>query len=348
MSTLVVQPVARPAPHGEHRRNPPPAAAAMAAAKVPSFLKMRVRRHRTHAASASSGAASSAGAASAGAASSAASSASSSAPQQESRGGGTPGSWNLGVAHSSASGSDQRAYVDRLFAVYGTLMGAAQAGDVRALEQLMDAAYTPAPDASTAKIRDAQVRAAALKAASEGRGKALLLLLDRGADLGLHHDEDGGEGDGGGGGGAGGGDGGEKQTLKLNTTTTMAIDAAARGHDEVLDVLFARCGVSPEARDAGRAGSRTALMEAAAGGHAQCVARCVAAGARLDAATQDAQLCTAAMLAAVNGHAGCLNILRGAGADMEAERGGDGKTAMQLHREKVAQDMAKFKASSSS
>ena len=33
---------------------------------------------------------------------------------------------------------------------------------------------------------------------------------------------------------------------------------------------------------------------------------------------------------------------------MEAERGGDGKTAMQLHREKVAADMAAFKAAHAS
>lgn len=285
---------------------------------------------------------------------------SSSAAAPETRGGGTPGSWNLGVAHSSASGTDQRSYTNRLFKVYAALMAAAQHGDVDALEDLMDTAYVPAPDASTAKIRDAQVRAAALKAAEAGQAEALSFLIDRGADLGLRErdacdfiadetcdDAENGQrrrGD------DGGDDGGDDVALSTNanTTTTLAIEAAARGHAEVMEVLFRRCGVSPDARDAGRAGCPTAVMEAAARGHVQCVTRCVTAGADLDATTRDAQLCTAAMLAAANGHAACLNVLRAAGADVDAERGGDGKTAMQLHREKVAEDMAKFKASSSS
>lgn len=279
--------------------------------------------------------------------------------QKESSGGFTPGSWNLGIAHSAASRADQRSYVDRLFAVYGTLMAAASRGDVPALEALMDTTYTPAPDESTAKIRDAQVRAAAISAATLGRGKALQLLLDKGADLGFDSSNNSSGRSSSEGGSislanecqvsagrpicdrSSGGDSVDNSSGHL-VETKMAIEAASMGHDEVLDVLLSGCGVSIEARDANRPGNRTALMEAAANGHVQCVARCVQAGADLDAATHDTQRCTAAMLAAVNGHTGCLNVLRGAGADMEVQRGGDGKTAMALHREKVAEDMARF------
>ena len=53
-------------------------------------------------------------------------------------------------------------------------------------------------------------------------------------------------------------------------------------------------------------------------------------------------VCSAAMMAAENGHAGALNALRAAGADVDLTREVDGKTAMQLHREKVAGEMKKL------
>ena len=102
-----------------------------------------------------------------------------------SRGGGTPGSWNLGVAHSATHRKDQRNYVDVLFAEYSNLVAAAETGDIASLLNLMNDVYVPAPDASTAKIRDAQIRAAALAATRGGSASALRLMLDRGADLGL-------------------------------------------------------------------------------------------------------------------------------------------------------------------
>ena len=109
-----------------------------------------------------------------------------------SRGGGTPGSWNLGVAHSATHRKDQRNYVDVLFAEYSNLVAAAETGDIASLLNLMNDVYVPAPDASTAKIRDAQIRAAALAATRGGSASALRLMLDRGADLGLF--EEGAEG----------------------------------------------------------------------------------------------------------------------------------------------------------
>ena len=109
-------------------------------------------------------------------------------PSTSGRGGGTPGSWNLGVAHSAANKTDQRGYVDRLFKAYGDLVAAAERDDLGVLATILDDAYTPAPDASTAKIRDAQLRAAALAAVAAGAGKTFAALLDRGADLGVDDD----------------------------------------------------------------------------------------------------------------------------------------------------------------
>ena len=65
------------------------------------------------------------------------------------RGGGTPGSWNLGVAHSAANSTDQRSFVDRLFKAYPTLVAAAKDGDAARIAALMDDVYVAAPDAST-------------------------------------------------------------------------------------------------------------------------------------------------------------------------------------------------------
>ena len=67
-------------------------------------------------------------------------------------------------------------------------------------------AYVAAPDASTKKIRDAQVRAAALEAIRSGKEKTLRTLLDRGADLGIGDADEAldGDGDGDGDGGVGG------------------------------------------------------------------------------------------------------------------------------------------------
>ena len=246
-----------------------------------------------------------------------------------SRGGGTPGSWNLGVAHSAANSTDQRSFVDSLFKAYPTLVAAARDGDEAKVAALMDGVYVAAPDASTKKIRDAQVRAAALEAIRSGKEKTLRTLLDRGADLGIGDGDEAldGDGDGGGDGGVGG---------------ALARGAAEAGHAAVLDVLLDVCGVRVTSKDAKT--GRTPLLCAAANGHEACVARVLArlmdgddkslaARACLDAVDGDGN--TAAMLAAENDSAGCLNQLRGAGCDMEIARESDGATAMGIHRARV-------------
>jgi len=240
------------------------------------------------------------------------------------RGGGTPGSWNLGVAHSAANSTDQRSFVDSLFKAYPKLVAAARDGDEAKVAALMDGVYVAAPDASTKKIRDAQVRAAALEAIRSGKEKTLRTLLDRGADLGIGDADEALDGDGDGGvGGA------------------LARGAAEAGHAAVLDVLLDVCGVSVTSKDAKT--GRTPLLCAAANGHEACVARVLArlmdgedgaaARACLDAVDGDGN--TAAMLAAENDRAGCLNQLRGAGCDMEIARESDGATAMGIHRARV-------------
>jgi len=242
------------------------------------------------------------------------------------RGGGTPGSWNLGVAHSAANSTDQRSFVDSLFKAYPKLVAAARDGDEAKVAALMDGVYVAAPDASTKKIRDAQVRAAALEAIRSGKEKTLRTLLDRGADLGIGDADEALDGDGGGDGGVGG---------------ALARGAAEAGHAAVLDVLLDVCGVRVTSKDAKT--GRTPLLCAAANGHEACVARVLArlmdgedgaaARACLDAVDGDGN--TAAMLAAENDRAGCLNQLRGAGCDMEIARESDGATAMGIHRARV-------------
>ena len=240
------------------------------------------------------------------------------------RGGGTPGSWNLGVAHSDANSTDQRSFVDRLFKAYPTLVAAAKDGDAKKVASVMDDVYVLAPDASTKKIRDAQVRAAALEAIESGKHTTLKALLDRGADLGI------GESDGGGDGGEGG---------------ALIRGAASAGHAVVLDVLLDTFGLEYMYFKDAKTG-RTPLLCAAANGHEACVARVLArlmdaeerddgrrATAVVDAVDVDGN--TAAMLAAENDHAGCLNQLRGAGCDMEIARQSDGATAMAIHRARV-------------
>jgi len=240
------------------------------------------------------------------------------------RGGGTPGSWNLGVAHSDANSTDQRSFVDRLFKAYPTLVAAAKDGDAAKVAAVMDDVYVAAPDASTKKIRDAQVRAAALEAIESGKHTTLKALLDRGADLGI------GESDGGGDGGEGG---------------ALIRGAASAGHAVVLDVLLDTFGLEYMYFKDAKTG-RTPLLCAAANGHEACVARVLArlmdaeerddgrrATAVVDAVDVDGN--TAAMLAAENDHAGCLNQLRGAGCDMEIARQSDGATAMAIHRARV-------------
>ena len=242
------------------------------------------------------------------------------------RGGGTPGSWNLGVAHSAANSTDQRSFVDSLFKAYPKLVAAARDGDEAKVAALMDGVYVAAPDASTKKIRDAQVRAAALEAIRSGKEKTLRTLLDRGADLGIGDADEALDGDGDGDGGVGG---------------ALARGAAEAGHAAVLDVLLDVCGVRVTSKDAKT--GRTPLLCAAANGHEACVARILArlmdgddgaaARACLDAVDGDGN--TAAMLAAENDRAGCLNQLRGAGCDMEIARESDGATAMGIHRARV-------------
>ena len=88
---------------------------------------------------------------------------------------------------------------------------------------------------------------------------------------------------------------------------------------------------------------RTLLMEASRNGRAECLRVAVEAGADVNFATKDGNV-TAAMFAAMEGHAECLNALRDLGADLNVQRNQDGKTAMQLHRDRVAAEIAaKFK-----
>jgi ankyrin repeat protein len=83
-------------------------------------------------------------------------------------------------------------------------------------------------------------------------------------------------------------------------------------------------------------------MAAAERGDATCAQRCVDAGCDVDAASEgDDSGLTAAMLAAGAGHAGCLNVLRAAGADLERRRESDGMTAMEMHRARVREEVAR-------
>ena len=122
--------------------------------------------------------------------------------------------------------------------------------------------------------------------------------------------------------------------------------APERGRAEVLDMLLSEdVGVSTECRDPRN--GMTALMAAARFGHAACIAglvdRCADVGARSEyGCGAMGGGSTAAMMAAENGHAGALNALRAAGADVNLTREVDGKTAMQLHREKVTAEMKKL------
>ena len=209
----------------------------------------------------------------------------------------------------------------------------ATTGDVDGLRRLLAESYSGGDaqlDSSVRAIRSAQVRTAAQRAAHAGQFHTLKLLLDHGADLGLN----------------------------LGNGRAIAVEAATRGHADVLRLLLApkagdgegeggekdaRCsgaGVSTEVQNGY---GRTALMEAAKNGHAECVEVAIEAGAEIDFATKNANV-TAAMFAAMEGHTACLNVLRNAGANLEVARNQDGKTAMQMHRERVAAEMAKLKA----
>lgn len=250
--------------------------------------------------------------------------------------GGTPGSWNLGVKNSDASGTEARAFVDRLFKAYPVLVAAAKDGDVSKLETVMDDVYVTAPDKGTGKIRDAQVRAAALEAVAAGKHQTLRALLDRGADLGFENDHEANKVD------------------KKNPGAEAAVAAASKGHAVVLDILLERCGVSPYSVDTQT--GRTLLACAAANGQERCVARVMGcffstdetAFAARDVSTAcrsylnavDSNGSTASMLAAEFGHAGVLNQLRGSGCDMEVARQGDGMTAMGIHRDRTQKSIA--------
>ena len=125
----------------------------------------------------------------------------------------------------------------------------------------MDGAYVAAPpDASTKKIRDAQVRAAALEAIRSGKEKTLRTLLDRGADLGIGDADEAldGDGDGDGDGGAGG---------------ALARGAAEAGTPPSW-TCSSMCAASVTSKDAKT--GRTPLLCAAANGHEACVARVLA------------------------------------------------------------------------
>lgn len=188
----------------------------------------------------------------------------------------------------------------------------ASTGQVEPLRRLLDESYAgdiASLDASTRAIRTAQVRTAAQRAAHHGQAGTLRLLVERGADLGLG----------------------------LGNGRAIACEAASRGHADVLRILLLDAGASTEVQNGY---GRTCLMEAAKNGRAECVEVALEAGADLDFATKNAN-CTAAMFAAAEGHAECFNLLRAAGADLTVARTQDGKTAMQLHREAVARQMAR-------
>ena len=209
-----------------------------------------------------------------------------------------------GAFHGSgAPGSGQR------------IVELATKGDVAGLRDLLDSSYgggvgaSSELDASTRAIVGAQVRTAAQRAAHAGQDTTLRLLLERGADLGL------GYGNG----------------------RCVAVEAAARGHASVLEVLLTVGGASTETQNGY---GRTCLLEAAKEGHVECVRVALAAGADIDFVTKNANM-SAAMFAAAENRAECLNVLRDAGCDLDIERTLDGKTAMQIHRETVQTEMRK-------
>ena len=161
------------------------------------------------------------------------------------RGGGTPGSWNLGVAHSDASARTQREYVDELFKAYASLVAAARSGDVGALARVLetDAYAADALDASTRKIRDAQLGAAAKEACDAGEGKTLEMLFER-VDLRTPPD-----------------------AFAPSVVNSELMHRAAReGHDLVLELLIEKCGGDVNAREEDGTSTVTVLMAAAARG----------------------------------------------------------------------------------
>ena len=188
-------------------------------------------------------------------------------------------------------------------------------GDVAGLRDLLDSSYgggvgaSSELDASTRAIVGAQVRTAAQRAAHAGQDGTLRLLLERGADLGLAY----------------------------GNGRAIAVEAAARGHASVLEVLLTVGGASTETQNGY---GRTCLLEAAKEGHVECVRVALANGANKNFVTKNANM-SAAMFAAAENRAECLNVLRDAGCDLDIERTLDGKTAMQIHRETVKAEINK-------
>ena len=189
-------------------------------------------------------------------------------------------------------------------------------GDVDGLRALLDTAYggsvgsTSTLDSSTKAIVGAQLRTAGQRAAHAGQSATLELLLAYGCDLGL---------------GFGNG-------------RCIHVEAAARGHSHVLEVLLTTTGASIETQNGY---GRTCLLEAAREGHVQCVAVALEHGADVNFRTKNANV-TAAMFAAANGHAECFNFLRNYdGCDLTVQRTLDGKTAMQIHMDVVKNEMKK-------
>jgi ankyrin repeat protein len=188
-------------------------------------------------------------------------------------------------------------------------------GDVEGLRDLLDASYgggvgaSGECDASTRAIIGAQIRTAAQRAAHAGQAQTLRVLIERGADLGLRY----------------------------GNGRCVAVEAAARGHADVLEVLLAEAGAGTEVQNGY---GRTCLLEAAKEGHVACVRVALRNGADINFATKNANA-TAAMFAAAENRVGCLNVLREAGCDLTVTRALDGKTALQIHAETVRNEMRK-------
>lgn len=191
----------------------------------------------------------------------------------------------------------------------------ANTGNLRKLEDLLDGAYAQEPqDASSKAVRVAQLRTAAQRAMSQGHVACLRRLLQHGDTCGYDFG------------------------FKLGNNRSSAVEAAGAGRADICRVLFENGRVSTELVNGF---GRTALLEAALNGREECVRVCLEFGANVDFATK-MQGNTAAHLAAQSGNITVLNILREHGANMNAERFGDLKTPLTLHREHVQKQMHAF------
>lgn len=191
----------------------------------------------------------------------------------------------------------------------------ASTGNLKKLTDLLDGPYTMTPtDASGKAVRVAQLRTAAQRAMTTGHVACLKALLAHGESHGLDYGFNAANG------------------------RLCAVEAAGAGRADVLRVLFETARLGTEVVNGY---GRTALLEAALNGHEDCVLVCLEFGADVNFRTKN-QGITAAHLAAQQGSIAVLNVLREAGANMDAERFGDFKTPLALHREHVQKQMKAF------